>query len=85
MLRAISLRESWMREIRTSGLTRERAPNGPSLLYNSIFDLEIGLDLGMRRGGALLATPGGGRQAAPLQRVEDEFENEDDLSAATPR
>ena len=35
MLRAISLRESWMREIRTSGLTRERAPNGPSLLYNS--------------------------------------------------
>src|SRR5271166_5579349 len=33
MLRAISLRESWMREIRTSGLTRERAPNGPSLLY----------------------------------------------------
>jgi|SRR5271167_3691354 len=36
MLRAISLRESWMREIRTSGLTRERAPNGPSLLY--IFD-----------------------------------------------
>jgi len=22
-----------MREIRTSGLTRERAPNGPSLLY----------------------------------------------------
>src|SRR5271167_131844 len=40
MLRAISLRESWMREIRTSGLTRERAPNGPSLLYNScsVFD-----------------------------------------------
>ena len=40
----------------------------------------------MRRGGALLATPGG-RQAAPLQRVEgeDEFENEDDLVAATPR
>jgi len=36
MLRAISLRESWMREIRTSGLTRERAPNGPSLLYASI-------------------------------------------------
>src|SRR5271166_6007766 len=35
MLRAISLRESWMREIRTSGLTRERAPNGPSLLYTS--------------------------------------------------
>src|SRR5208283_313443 len=35
MLRAISLRESWMREIRTSGLTRERAPKGPSLLYNS--------------------------------------------------
>ena len=35
MLRAISLRESWMREIRTSGLTRERAPNGPSLLYSS--------------------------------------------------
>jgi len=26
MLRTISLRESWMREIRTSGLTRERAP-----------------------------------------------------------
>src|SRR5271166_99250 len=36
MLRAISLRESWMREIRTSGLTRERAPNGPSLLYRFI-------------------------------------------------
>ena len=33
MLRAICLRESWMRETRTSGLTRERAPTGPSLLY----------------------------------------------------
>ena len=39
MLRAISLRESWMREIRTSGLTRERAPNGRSLLYTSIFEV----------------------------------------------
>jgi hypothetical protein len=39
------------------------------------------LDLGMRREGALLTTPRGGRQAAPLQRAEDEdeFENEDDL------
>ena len=27
----------------------------------------------------------GGGQAAPLQRVEDEFENEDDLVATTPR
>src|ERR1700730_765691 len=39
MLRAISLRESWMREIRTSGLTRERAPTGPSLLYTSLVRL----------------------------------------------
>src|SRR5271165_7285404 len=39
MLRAISLRESWMREIRTSGLTRERAPNGPSLLYTILIQM----------------------------------------------
>ena len=42
------------------------------------------MDLGMRRGGALLATPRG-EQAAPLKRVEDEFENEDEWVAATPR
>jgi hypothetical protein len=40
MLRAICLRESWMRETRTSGLTRERAPNGPSLLYISVLIFE---------------------------------------------
>jgi hypothetical protein len=52
MLRAICLRESWMRETRTSGLTRERAPNGPSLLYNSssIFDFEVGVYPEMRTG-----------------------------------
>jgi len=44
MLRAISLRESWMREIRTSGLTRERAPNGPSLLYNAFHNNAMGYD-----------------------------------------
>jgi hypothetical protein len=33
MLRAISSRESRMREIRTYGLMRERALTGPSLLY----------------------------------------------------
>ena len=31
-----------------------------------------------RRGALLLATPGAGRQTAPLQRVEDEDEFEDD-------
>jgi hypothetical protein len=33
MLRAIGSRESRMREIRTYGLMRERAPHRPSLLY----------------------------------------------------
>ena len=40
----------------------------------------------MRRGGRCWQRHGG-QQAAPLKRVEDEdeFENEDDLVAATPR
>ena len=74
MLRAISLRESWMREIRTSGLTRERAPNGPSLLY--IFDRRsrkrfvIQENLG-RNPHSLLST-------TPDQEDEDEDEFEDE-------
>ena len=42
------------------------------------YDLEIGLDLGMRRGGALLATPGGTGKRLPSwgQKIEDEDEDD---------
>src|SRR5260370_39743358 len=60
MPRAICLRESWMRETRTSGLTRERAPNGPSLLYNS-----LGSERKYQRSGIL------GRPSSPQLRLTE--------------
>ena len=66
-----------MREIRTSGLTRERAPNGPSLLYN-LSSSSIFLPIGMQR--LVLRFLLGiafGRQQSKIED-EDEFEDEDD-------
>ena len=39
----------------------------------------------MRRGGALLATPGGAASGSPPERVEDEFEDEDDYREGRER